>query len=505
MIATIEVYAPSTLQSVFRLTISRVTTMKRLLDDLSRHAARRIAVWLICCLFSAEGLCARADEQRPVSAGILDPLPYGQAPVDYYSPQADNAVERLNRRLDSGETTLTRDGQFGYLNSLLDEFGVPACSQLFVFSKTAVNQQFVSPQTPRAVYFNDEVYVAWVPGAPAVEVAAVDRNKGALFYQLPQDSGQPPRLVRESRCLGCHVGDATLQVPGFVSRSILTDAHGKPLSDQLTAVSPLAGRPSTFSSDVVSATGSRGNNFTPLILSNVTHETPLGLRWAGWYVTGLASPSGHSGNTFLATDQATPERDRPFRKRALDPRATVDLSRYPANGSDAVAHLVFSHQVHGQNLMARVLYEARFNRQSDAEERLVRYLLLADEAPLGGLDAGRSRYSRWFEGRYPADSPGGRLRQFDLKSRVFKRRLSYLVDTPAFDSLPGTVKRRLRGRIEDILTDVGVSQYLAGVSRAERLQLLESLRSVTGEADGPPGGSGTGNNREKTRPAVSSP
>ena len=55
---------------------------------------------------------------------------------------------------------------------------------MLVYSKTALNPQLVSPETPRAVFFNENSYVGWVPGAAALEIAAVDPHKGLMFYTL---------------------------------------------------------------------------------------------------------------------------------------------------------------------------------------------------------------------------------------------------------------------------------------------------------------------------------
>ena len=81
--------------------------------------------------------------------------------------------------------------------------------------------------------------------------------------------------------------------------------------------------------------------------------------------------------------------------------------------------------------------ESRLNRRSDVEQRLVRYLLFLDEPPLTDTITGTSGYARWFAERGPCDSNGRSLRQFDLKTRLFKYRLSYLIYSPSFNNLPG--------------------------------------------------------------------
>jgi hypothetical protein len=108
---------------------------------------------------------------------------------------------------------------------------------MLVFSKTALNPELVSPKTPRAVYFNEECYVGWVPGAAALEIAAVDPQKGWMFYtlnqsQVSQDASEAdtPTFQRESQCLACHAGLSSLRVPGGLVRAFVPDETGNPLS-----------------------------------------------------------------------------------------------------------------------------------------------------------------------------------------------------------------------------------------------------------------------------------
>ena len=59
------------------------------------------------------------------------------------------------------------------LLEVLEFLGIPVESQMLVFSKTSHQNPLISPATPRAIYFNDEVYLGWVrggtPGAGALE------------------------------------------------------------------------------------------------------------------------------------------------------------------------------------------------------------------------------------------------------------------------------------------------------------------------------------------------
>src|ERR1700719_1371221 len=105
---------------------------------------------------------------------------------------ASDPVTDLRTKIDNGEATLQFDAERGYLASLLDHLKIHASSQTLVFSKTSLQSERISPATPRALYFNDEVYVAWVQGSPAIEIMSVDPQKGAAFYMLGQKKDGPP-------------------------------------------------------------------------------------------------------------------------------------------------------------------------------------------------------------------------------------------------------------------------------------------------------------------------
>ena len=77
--------------------------------------------------------------------------------------------------------------------SVLEALDVPVSSQGLVFSKTSLQVDRIGPWAPRALYFNDEVYLGWVQGGPIMEVASVDPKLGTVFYSLPQDpEAKPP-------------------------------------------------------------------------------------------------------------------------------------------------------------------------------------------------------------------------------------------------------------------------------------------------------------------------
>src|SRR5262245_51495122 len=96
-------------------------------------------------------------------------------------------VTELQQRINSGQTRLAFEKDHGYLVSLLKDLKVPVSSQTLVFSKTSLGSDKISPKTPRAIYFNDDTYVAWVPGATLMEIMSLDPQKGSIFYVLNQE------------------------------------------------------------------------------------------------------------------------------------------------------------------------------------------------------------------------------------------------------------------------------------------------------------------------------
>jgi hypothetical protein len=125
-------------------------------------------------------------------------------------------VSRLHSRLVSGQVSLRFEPGPGYLPALLKALGVPVSSQGLVFSKTSSQADYTNPKTPRAVYFSDDVSVGWVPGAPEIDLASVDPNRGPIFYTLQQDAKTAPRFVRRQDCMQCHFGIKTLDVPALL-------------------------------------------------------------------------------------------------------------------------------------------------------------------------------------------------------------------------------------------------------------------------------------------------
>ncbi len=101
-------------------------------------------------------------------------------------------------------------------------------------------------------------------------------------------------------------------------------------------------------------------------------------------------------------------------------------------------------------------------------EQLLRYLLFANETPLGGIDGARlinsSPFAQEFAARGIRDPKGRSLRDFDLSTRIFRYPCSYLIYSDAFDALPEPAKGYVFHRLLEILSGQDQSQDFAKVS-----------------------------------------
>ena len=435
------------------------------------HCHRRYRVSPPITHLVAVALAVCAFLSSPVAAQSA----YEQEPINYNTAAATDPVARLQAEIDSGRATLDHDDRHGYLASLLARLNVPVSSQTLVFSKTSFQREQIAPETPRALYFNDDSYVGWVQGGDMLEVASADPNLGTVFYTLDQrkaSEGVRPRFVRQTdSCLQCHGSTMTDDVPGLLVRSVHTDPTGMPV---LTAGTAL-----------------------------VTQETPLEQRWGGWYVTGTHGEHRHKGNVVARHRDDDGPLDVEAGANRTDLSGRFDPSRYLGGGhSDIVALMVREHQAEAHNLLTKAGFQARWamrdsqaindalgtsggeltdsarRRIHNAGERLVKYLLFCDEELLTDRIAGTSTFAADFAARGPRDSKGRSLRDLDLRKRMFRYPLSYLVYSAAFEGLPAPVKDHVYRRLFEVLSGQDRSKAFSHLSTDDRRAVLEILRET---------------------------
>ncbi len=364
-------------------------------------------------------------------------LPLDHEAIQYRKHPAADVVAELARRLESGESALDFDARFSYLPSLLDRLGLRSDSQTLVFSKTSVQESRISPRTPRAIYFRDDVAVAFVPEGETIEIAAVDPAQGVVFYMLDARKKEGPRIERAEGCLHCHQGPATLGVPGIYVGSVATRPSGR-------------------------ADFRLGSIVTD-------HRTPFAERWGGWYVDGETG-EGNQGNA-VATD---PEFSSAIPALRFDPKS------YLAPSSDIVALMTLEHQTQMTNLLTRLSWEARIDprdpRLTGRIEEVVRYMLFLDEAPLSAPIRGFSTFRETFPQQGPRDRKGRSLRDFDLRKRLFRYPLSYMVYGRQVDALPRELRDRLFRRLYEVLE----SESVADEDRRAVLEILRDTKPQNG-------------------------
>jgi hypothetical protein len=384
-------------------------------------------------------------------------------PAILYAGATTDPVGRLAKRLAAGQLKLDyAPNGLGYLPALLKELGISADSQVLVFSHTSIQVERISPRTPRAIYFNDDSSIGFVQNGEALELTSLDPRQGVILYTLDPARSPRPVLARRDDCLRCHQGPVTLAVPGLL----------------ISSVHPSAGPDHEHGNAVMT-----------------DHRTPFNQRWGGWYVTGAHGSQIHYGNNRALVDPVRPgAASLEGTQNVTDLSDRFDTSRYPVPTSDLVALLVLEHQTRMTNLLIRIGWDGRIAQhdgqlatqraQLDAEiDELVAYMLFGDEAPLSEPVAGVSTFSKTFSQRGPRDKQGRSLRDFDLRTRLFRYPLSYMIYSAAFDGLPGLVRDRIYQRLYAILTAQDSSASVGGLSlknlsAEDRRAILEIVRET---------------------------
>jgi hypothetical protein len=370
--------------------------------------------------------------------------------IAYSTTPVSDPVAQLDEKLASGTVRLQHEGPGGYLKSILTALDVPVESQMLVFSKTSFQAPRITPQNPRAIFFNDAVSVGWVRGGEVLEFIAQDPKQGSIFYTLSQSPDRAPRFERNDACLSCHTSDATNYVPGWFLGSVF------PGPDGTTRYGP------AYTTD---------------------HRTPFEIRYGGWYVTGTHTGARHMGNA-IAHDPSdlramiTPET---VHVRSLEGK--FDSTGYQSPHSDLVALVTLEHQAQMLNLITRVGWEARMGADAghplaSAAAALVDYLLFIDEAPLPGPITGTSAYAANFAADGPRDRRGRSLRDLDLGERLLKYPCSYLIYSPSFDALPAEAKAAVYARMWEVLSGRERNSRYARLTAEDRQAIIEILRET---------------------------
>ncbi len=401
---------------------------------------------------------------------------YELEPHGYFSKDAKDPVTLLMKRVQRGEVLIKEPNGKPLVERLLRELGLNKDTQVLVFSRTSLQRREVSYSNPRALYFNESVYLGWMPNG-RIEIASFDPELGPIFYfQRELDDASSPLLARSRSCLGCHAGDATNFLPGSLGRSVYPDKSGRSLR----------------SIDDYRRSG---------------HHIPLHDRYGGWFVSGNHGAMRHMGNAIASREggKITIDREQFANLEKLDRFFSTEA--YPAPGSDIAALLVFDHQVTMHHRLVEAAYRARqslFDSKLDPKEtdvsklskgrstdeflegrdKVVDYLLFRDETPIPKVSCDPA-FQRAFSANRIADSRKRSLKDLRLDGRIFENRCSYMIYSPTFDQFPPMLKGAIYARIHEILTSPKPVEGFDYLGKDEKRRILEILDET--KEDLPPG------------------
>lgn len=451
-----------------------VALVAALLPALVSHAAtaattdRTAVVSPTTATAPVSGAAAVVGRTTPGSSFIYDQdYPF----IGYSDTPQHNDIAHLIARIKAGKVKLRYTEPRGYFDSLLKALDIDPDSQSLVFSKTSLQVSAISAETPRAIYFNDNTYVAWIEGSDLIEISTMDSMMGTVFYTIDNRSSGPAQFTRETTlCLTCH--DTFSESGGGVPNFLFLSAYSRREHEIIT-------------DDVARHT---------------SDATPLADRWGGWYVTGNLGGIAHLGNILPGNGQLPLSAAHPQNFSNLD--AFFDTKSYLTDQSDVVALLVLQHQVDVHNLIIRANYKCRMlmehhqpgsslepisweqlpplmqSRFQELLEPLVEGMLMVHAAKFPVPIHGHSGFAKSFEARGPWDSRGRSLRDLDLRTRLFKYPLSFLIYSEGFDYLPGAAKEYVYRRLDEILTGRDQSPTFSSLTPAERQAIFQILRAT---------------------------
>ncbi|HLQ78065.1 MAG TPA: hypothetical protein VK210_11960, partial [Terriglobia bacterium] len=386
------------------------------------------------------------------------------------STYAGDAAADLQRRLDSGGAKLTFEPGRGYIRSLLKNLNIPESSQTLVFSKSSFQIDHISPESPRALYFNDDVYVGFVPTGQFLEIAAIDPSLGPVFYTIERDQVDHPKIETQSKTRNCIVCHDSSTSDNSIPRLLMLSVLPNPAGNSLRGAALLT-----------------------------TDQSPMNERWGGWYVTGTHGAQRHLGNMvvrglnvdFPSIKDYIPRLNLDPGANVTDLRSRFDTKRYPNPNSDIVALMLLAHQTHVHNLITLATYEVQEAEKLHPEtidklvkedgDLLVGAMLFSAATAFTDPIVGTSGFAEEFSSRGLRDSKGRSLKDLDLKRRLLKYPMSYLIYSRSFDAMPAVVKDYAYRRFREILTGQDKTPAFAHLSATDRMNILDILQETKPE------------------------
>ena len=377
-----------------------------------------------------------------------------QAPHDYWQKPLNDRFTKLKNEVEAGRLLLDGSGEKPFLLNVLKALDIPVTSQMLVFSTTSLQLRFITPENPRALYFNEDTYIGYIPGAK-LEVVSIDPALGGVFYILDIPRGAEAfRAERSNRCMNCHSAEDSGNVPGLVIKSVLP--------------------------------GVRGGSLETFRKAQTGHAVPLKDRFGGWYVTGVERLGPHLGNVFGQYAEGGE-----LQKVPLEPGTRFDFSRYPVATTDVLPQLLHEHQIGFVNRAVGATYRTRelvaagkatdvvLTELDGLARTFTRYLLFADEVPLPrGAVTGDPAYKTDFLRTRRPDTRGASLKDFDLQTHLFRHRCSFMIYSAAFTGLPPEMKQRVYSRLWQALDLTRPDPEYAYLPPAEKQAIRSILRTT---------------------------
>jgi hypothetical protein len=204
------------------------------------------------------------------------------------------------------------------------------------------------------------------------------------------------------------------------------------------------------------------------------------------------------GNAYATRESGTVTIDLNARASLDSLEGLFDPALVLRGDSNILPLILFDHQIEAHNLLVEMRSRERISQFRAADnagaipartlkktgefaDKLVKYLLFADEVSLNGHQVTPSQhYIADFSRNRKANAKGQSLNDFDLKSRLFKNRLSYMIYSEAFEGAPQSMKDRIYTRLWNILSPsdpVDVYDYFDEGERVRILSVLTETKS----------------------------
>ncbi|MDZ4290193.1 MAG: hypothetical protein U0984_19660, partial [Prosthecobacter sp.] len=260
----------------------------------------------------------------PSLGAVIADVEFKAEPHLYLQHVPKDRFSQLKAKLEAGEVKLDTESNKAFVSSVLKALDVPISSQLLVFSASSLQSGIINPRNPRALYFNEDTYVGYVPGG-VVEIISMDPEMGGIFYIFDRLSpGRVPSISRSERCFNCHAGNATRRVPGLIAESLL----------------PMA---------------SSGASLESYRRDEQGHQIPLDIRFGGWHLTGehhlKQTHANLMGNTIAGSNN--------YQMTKVEPGQIWDINIHLRPTSDILPNLVHEHQLGFENRVFHAAYVMR--------------------------------------------------------------------------------------------------------------------------------------------------